>query len=187
MASKSSEFNGNILIFVDGYTVEEWRCLEHNQGDPSFFNEAGWAVGDNPRDRYCARTSLDKIRRFNNYDEVVSYIDRKRKKYPNQQFELIYEVGGSWSEVSFLDDILAIDSKMDIEAAENARLKKEFRDAELPCIEILIDKLGYKSGLQASQLLLAIRSRGVKEAKKSYSKSTYSRIYKMLKTAELVD
>ena len=91
MVSESSEFKGSILIFVDGYTVEEWRCLEHNQGDHYFFNEAGWAVGDNPRDRYCARTSHDKIRRFNDYDEVVRYIDLKRKKYPNQKFKLIYE------------------------------------------------------------------------------------------------
>ena len=187
MTSKSIEFNGNILILVEGYSVEEWRCLPHNEGDDYFISEAGWAVGDNLRDRYCARTSRDKIRRFNNYDEVVRYIDLKRKKYPNQQFQLIYEVGGSWSEVSFLDDILAIDSKMDFEAAENARLIKEFRDAELPCIEILSDKFGFKSGFQASQLLLAIRNIGAKEAKKSYSKSAYSRVYKMLKTAELLD
>ena len=187
MVSESSEFKGNILIFVDGYTVEEWRCLEHNQGDHYFFNEAGWAVGYNPRDRYCARTSHDKIRRFNDYDKVARYIDLKRKKYPNQKFKLIYEVETCWNEVSFLDDILAIDAKIDFEATENARIKKEFRDSELPCIEILSEKFGYTSGFQASQLLRTIRTSGIKEAKRSYSKSTYYRIYNILKTAELVD
>ena len=181
------EFKGNILIFVDGYSVEEWRCLDHNAADDAFFGEAGWAVGDNPRDRYCARTSHDKIRRFTDYDEVVRYVHQKQRKFPKQRFQLIYELGNKWTEVSLLDDILDIDASLGKEAAATELIRKEWRDRELPSLDLLLERYGYKDAPRLSALLHVIQTCGVIEAKNIYSRATYYRLSKMLKVAGLID
>lgn len=83
-------FKGDILIYVDGFRVNDWRCSEHNHPEDIFpFPEAsGWAVGDNPRDRYCSRLSTDKLRRFTDYDEAVRYVFEKQRKRKNERSQL---------------------------------------------------------------------------------------------------
>ena len=178
-----NEFKGNILIYIDGYTVEDWRCFEHNDPDNYFLIESGWAVGDNARDRPCARTSHDKVRRFKDYDEAVSYIFNKQKKHKNWCFHLIYEVDRHFHEVSSLDEILAIDISIELEAKEKERVRKEWRDRELPEIELLETKYGWKLGLQLALFLGVIQSKGLESAKAEHSKSTFYRLMKLLKAA----
>ena len=181
-----SEFQGNILIYIEGYTVEEWRCMEHNDPDSWHSRSGGWAVGNNPRDRYCARTSPDKIRRFQDYDETVSYIYNKKKKFPKQSFQLIYEIDNQRLEVSSLDGILAIDAEKLAKKSEVKQAQKEMRDKELPCIDLLLGKYNSRKAFAASSLLRDIRECGKIEAMNQYNKSTFYKLFKLLKDENLV-
>lgn len=92
--ANDERFKGDILIYVGGYRVDDFRCIEHNfpDGFPSP-TAGGWAVGNNARDRYCSRMALDKIRWFRDYDEAVRYIEAKRRKRENERFQLVYQLG----------------------------------------------------------------------------------------------
>ena len=182
-------FTGDILIYVDGYRVEDWRCIEHN--DPEGFpapHAAGWAVGGNPRDRYCSRLAADKLRRFKDYDEAVAYIQAKRRKRKDERFQLIYQLGDSFHEVSLLDDILAIDAAADAanetERAIRAELKKEY-DKDFPGLDELRKVATGRTAFAASDLLGRIRNVGLVEARKSYPKASFYRLLKVLRQAGL--
>lgn len=138
MSGVDESFKGDILIYVDGFKVEDWRCMPHNYPEDIYpFPEAsGWAVGDNPRDRYCSRLSTDKLRRFKDYDEAVRYIFEKRRKRKNERFQLMYQLGNAFHAVSTLDDIQAIDKAHDDEQkaieAQRARLRARSEDKKRP-------------------------------------------------------
>lgn len=156
--------------------------MEHNDPDSWHNWSGGWAVGNNPRDRYCARTSPDKIRQFHDYDEAVSYIYNKKKKFPKQSFQLIYEIDNQRLEVSSLDVILAIDA----EKSEVKQAQKERQDKELPCIDLLLGKYNFRKASAASSLLRDIRERGKIEVMNQYNKSTFYKLFKLLKDEDLV-
>jgi hypothetical protein len=178
-----SKFKGEILIYIDGFTVEEWRCWGHNNPDSFFIAESGWAVGDNSRDRPCSRASHDKIRRFNDYDEVTSFIFRKQRKHKNWRFRLIYDVEGSINEISSLEDILAIDAQMEKLAAEEELARTIWRDQHMPEFDRLNEKYGLRLGTQLAMFLGECRLKGIEATKLEQGKSRYYRLIKFLQAA----
>lgn len=189
--SSDESFKGHILIYVDGFKVNDWRCIEHNHPEDIFpFPEAsGWAVGDNPRDRYCSRLSTDKLRRFKDYDEAVRYVFEKRRKRKNERFQLMYQLGNAFHAVSTLDEILAIDKAHDDEQkaieAQRAQLRAEF-DKDLPGLDALQKVTGRQTAYAASELLKKMQDEGVATAKASIPASSYYRLVKALRAAGLM-
>lgn len=199
MTAPSDEtFKGDILVYVDGYKVEDWRCMPHNNPEDTFpFPEAsGWAVGDNPRDRYCSRLAADKIRRFKNYDEVVRYVFEKGRKWKSQRFQLMYQVNHALSdvptfhEVSTLDEILAIDKLGEDERRAFEARRKELQaeyDKEYPGIKVLQGVVGRHTAFAASALLGAIQRDGLDMVKSAHSQSSFYRLVKILRQVGLLE
>lgn len=176
------QFKGSILIFVDGYGVEEFRCIGHNNPDDFFFGESGWAVGNNPRDRYCARSSHDKIRHFNSFDEAVDYVYRKQRKRLGERFQLVYEIGNEWHRVSTMDDILAIDTELDAKQRETEKRRAHASQG----YEILCKFAPPKMAADATMLLRVTLDNGEDTARSLFSKTAYSRLIKLLIEADLL-
>ena len=113
MLGEIKKFEGYLIIYVKNYVVRELKVLKHNYPDEypySCHELGGWLVGDNDRGRYCSVTNPDKIRKFYDYDEAVSYIFDRKKKYKDQEFQLVYCVDQTEHQVSTLDEIIAIDA-----------------------------------------------------------------------------
>lgn len=181
---------GDILIFVDGYGVEDFRCVELNLGhkfsqpepDQMYWYLDGWAVGNNARDRYCSRNASDKIRRFKSYDEAVRYINAKQRKRPKERFHLVYEVGNQKQKVSLLDEILAIDASIDADE----RSRQESVTKHYPEFDQLRKVMGTVVAHNAAELLGLLRNQGEEAARARFSKATYYRLRGVLKDAGLL-
>lgn len=177
-----AEFKGNILIaIVGGYRVEDMRCLELNNPDGFWQSDIGWLIGDNTRDRPCGR--LDKARCFKDFDEAVAFAFRKQQKQKKWRLQLLYEVDRYVHKVSSLDEILAIDAKLEADANEAELIRKEWRDRDMPECAKLEEKYGYKLGMQLAVFLGTIRNHGIEAAKAEGSTSTFYRLKKLLKDA----
>lgn len=181
-------FHGHLMIFIEGYAINEFRCVDHNESHPNSIDYfvRGYAVGDNPTNRPCARSSYNKIKKFHDYDEAVALIDRRRRKNPRERYQLIYEVENLRRLVSSLDEILAVDADLDAHKAETKRIQKELRDRDLPGLDILEQTHDSRTALNAAMLLGIIRNKGMDAAKQSTGKSTFYRLVKILRTAGLV-
>lgn len=190
MGAADESFKGDLLIYVDGFKVEDWRCMPHNYPEDIYpFPEAsGWAVGDNPRDRYCSRLSTGKLRRFKNYDEAVRYVFEKRRKRKNERFQLMYQLGNAFHAVSTLDDIQAIDRAEEAEQraidARRAELRAE-REKEMPGLDVLLKVAGRQTAMSASLLLGRIRKDGFEAAKAVHPHSSFYRLMRVLHQAGL--
>lgn len=174
---RQNEINGNILIAIR-YTVEDMRCMELNLPDQFWQEDIGWLVGDNAKDRPCGDPR--KARRFKMFDDAVTYVFNKQKKHKKWRFNLLYEVGNETHKVSTLDEILAIDAKLQTEITEIERVRKEYRDRDMPELEKLEAKYGWKTGVRLALLLGIIRNKGIDAAKQGSSLSTFRRLKKML-------
>lgn len=173
MAEK--EFAGDLLIFVEGYEQKDFRCIEINSTD-DFFWSTGWAVGDNSRGRYCSRQATDKIRKFREFDEAVRYIEARRRKRPKEKFFLVYLLDNTWTRVSSMDEILALDAaavKVKPEPSERSRQR-----------DILLG-LGHSMAM-ANRLVFyleEVREEGEAVANARLSRATLFRYGKLLKEA----
>lgn len=168
----------------------------HERGSSEWY-EDGWAVGDNPRERFCKWAGASPMYRFHDYDEAVTYIQRlrQRRKRPHESYSLVYftkGVGGAtrYQPVSFLDDILAFEAEIDSEIKQNAQAQEERKQAfldEYPEIDRL--KASYRGlkAYQLSELLKVIRSGDTEAAKKGVSKSTFYKNVKELKNLGLLE
>ena len=188
---REAAFKGHILIYVYGYKMDDWRCLEHNHPTRSFPypHDSGWAVGNNPRDRYCSRAAEDKLRRFTDFDEAVKYIFDKRQKRKKERFELAYELGNTVYEVSSLDELLAIDKALEDENKSLDEQRKILLDQaarEYPGLDVLRGRVSNKIAYRASELLKSIQDNEAEVAKSGYSKKTYYRYMKILREAGLL-
>jgi hypothetical protein len=173
------EFAGDLLIFVEGYMQKDFRCIEINSTD-DFFWSTGWAVGDNSRGRYCSRQATDKIRKFREFDEAVRYIEARRRKRPKERFFLVYLLGNTWTRVSSLDEILAIDAA----AAGEVRSEPSERSRQR---SILLG-LGHSMAM-ANRLVFyleEVREEGEAAANARLSRATLSRYARLLKEAGLL-
>ncbi len=188
---------GSILVFVDGYGVDDFRCAELNlghkfaqpePGEMFWFND-GWAVGNNARDRYCSRNASDKVRRFKSYDEAVDYIFKKQRKRPKERFSLVYELDRTIELVSSFDEILAIDAKAKSEQqAQDSyrRQQSELREVQFPGLDVLRKRVGLVVANNAAELLGLLRNEGESAARERFSKATYYRLRGLLKDAGLL-
>lgn len=188
---------GSILIFVDGYGVDDFRCAELNlghkfaqpePGEMFWFND-GWAVGNNARDRYCSRNASDKVRRFKSYDEAVDYVFKKQRKRPKERFSLVYELDRAVELISSLDEILAIDAKArsEQEARDSYRRQQsELREVQFPGLDVLRKRVGLVVANNAAELLGLLRNEGESAARERFSKATYYRLRGLLKDAGLL-
>jgi hypothetical protein len=172
---------GHILIAIKGYEVEDMRCIELNRPEGFWQGDVGWLVGDNAKDRPCGDPS--KARRFKNYDDAVAYIYNKQKKHKKWIFNLLYEVDNRTQKVSTVDEILSIDAMIEAEKNENDQMRKECRDRDMPELEMLEAKYGWKNGVRLALLLGIIRNNGIDAAKQGSSTSTFQRLKKMLNDA----
>lgn len=161
------------------------------------WGEEGWAVGDNPRDRFCKWMSNAPKRRFTDYDEAVRFIYelRQRRKKAHEAYTLVYvSVGVQGKEqftiVSSMDDIDAFEAQLLADQqAHNARQEQyAARQAiEHPCLDCLKEKYSRGLAWELSELLGVIRTRGESAAKESLPKATYYRYMKNLRDAGCLD
>lgn len=154
---------GDFVVYVEGYGVDDYRCFDHNVPGNNMSDKnygSGWAMGDNARNRYCARGS-GKVRHFASFDEAVGAIARQRRKYPKQHFQLIYCVAGRKWPVSFQDDAIRLDRELDDEVAEveaaTADLPRE-TDREYPMRDELMARFGAPTGTRLAEFLGAVQS-----------------------------
>ena len=186
--------NGHLVIFVDGYKYH-YKHMCHflvsagntysvpdtlmpasadEIGSMSWW-EDGWAVGDNPRDRLCKRMGAKSLKKFYDFDEAVRFCYARQKKFKQQQCVLVYvyknHMGREIQEaIRSLDEITAIDAKMEIERQEIKVLEAK-RDAELnaryPEFEQLTQAFGHMKAYKISRQFAEAREMGVDSMKKS--------------------
>jgi hypothetical protein len=190
--------NYTFHVFSSGASVPD-RLLPaeiHERGSTEWY-EDGWAVGDNPRERFCKWEGASPMYRFHDYDEAVTYIQRlrQRRKRPHESYSLVYStkgVGGItyYQPVSFLDDILAFEAEIDAEIKQNAQAQEERKRAlleEYPEIDRLKAVYRGLKAYQLSELLKALRGGDTETAKNGMSKSTFYKNVKELKNLGLLE
>lgn len=158
--------------------------------DTTEWTDEGWAVGENARDRFCKWRGSKPMKRFRNYDEAVTFIQRlrQRRKARKEAYTLVYVYQGrdkkdQYRPVSFLDDILAIDREIDGDKASREAAYKE----HYPEIDVLTDRHGPAMAHQLSALLAAIRKNGMQKAMEGISKATFYRHVRHLKDAGILE
>lgn len=162
--------HGHIFIYVDGYRNALPTAFEINVPQHSW---EGWAVGVH---RYCSRAYLEKMRRFESFDEAVAYIDKQRRKRPHERFQLMYcpeeSLPGHLHPVSSLDEILQIDQQV----LQERTLRREWVDEMLPALEQL--KKFYKAGKAArlSMFLREVQEKGVASVRANAKSSFYKAV-----------
>lgn len=162
---------GHFVVYIDGYIVRDYRCEDHNfpaqypWEKRMFTTEGGWAIGDNARNRPCARLHK-RIRKFTDYDEAVAAISVRRRKYPHESHQLIYRIPDQREEwrVGSLDEALAIDAKLRVAAEEQERIRREIWADEYPERERLSERYGMRAGFMLSEFLGFIRKHGFEQA-----------------------
>lgn len=185
--------DGPALISVPDRLV---KAKLHPVGSSEWFEE-GWAVGDNPRERFCKWGGASPMYRFHDYDEAVTYIQRlrQRRKRPHEAYSLVYfsrGIGGAESckPVSFFDDIIAFEAELANEVAQADSAKALRHDAylaEYPEIDRLKAAFGLSKAHRLSGLLKAIRLDGGAAIKKEMSNASFYRGVKELRTHGLVE
>lgn len=184
-----TEYRGKLYIFVDKAEDGDSKALEtasgdvfaqRNPGEPLwYFN--GWGVGANARSQYCARTSTSKLRSFDIYSEAMDFVRKKRKARPSERFFLVYWIDNRKFIVNGLEQIQQIDRDlatvvplMDDDLGQRVKL------------ETLTQRVGNIVANNALALLRDLARDGEEAARARFSAATYSRLWQVLKEAELV-
>jgi hypothetical protein len=167
----------------------------HPVGSEEWY-EDGWAVGDNPRERFCKWGGASPVYRFYNYDEAVVYIQRlrQRRKRPHETYSLVYfsrGVGGRefHRPVSSLDAIDDFEAELAKEVSENneaALVRQAAYNAEYPEIGRLKAAFGALKAHRLSLLLKSLRDDGGVEAKREMSKGSFYRGVRELREMGLI-
>lgn len=186
---RMAEFLGKLYIFVDKAPDGELELTDLPRGDlfdlrrpgePLWFLQ-GWAVGNNPRSQYCARTSKSKCRTFSIFAEAMDFVRKKRNARPDDKFFLVYGVDGREFVVNGLDEIQAIDRSLaDVDhfASEHLERREHF--------ETLTHKVGKIVATNALTLLRDLQRYGEDAARTRFSAATYARLWQVLRDAGLV-
>ena len=188
---------GFLVVYVYGYRVDDWRCLDHNnppqltQSKGWINDDAGWAFGDNPRGRYCSIHNK-KIRKFDDFDAAIDAIYlQQQKKRRGERYQLIYRVKREVHEVSTEADIEAIDALISAEDAELARhlaeRNKEY-ERERPERHRLRERHGLVMAGRLSEFLGQIRELGFDRAVENLgvAKATAYRYKRLLRDEGLL-
>ena len=211
MPEKTSRLlHGHLVIFVDGYkyrykglthfvTVDGANYAVPDSVMPAYIHEVGsmdwwqdgWAVGDNSRDRLCARSGSKPLRKFVDYDDAVAYIYARQKKNKKQQQILVYVTkSGHGREVRHvvrsMDDIAAIDAANEREVLE-IKNEQERRESELkaryPELDLLRQKFKYVKAWELACILADLREKGRDAVMASMPRSSWYRLARQLREA----
>jgi len=185
------------VFFEDGYVVTVPDHLlppPSNDVGSNAWWEDGWAVGDNQRDILCLRAGAKPLRRFYYYDEAVSFVFHRQKKYKSHQHILVYatkELGGKeqLEVVRSLDDINAVEARVAAEIAENDVLLAERRakfELQYPHLKVLQEQFNGSMALTLSILIQELRDEGYEAVKATRPKATLSRQIKRLRELGLL-
>lgn len=184
-----AEFRGKLYIFVDKPVDEKSRPIEALRGDvfdlrmpgePLWYLH-GWAVGNNARSQYCARTSKSKCRTFEIFSEAMDFVRKRRNARPQENFFLVYHVDEREFVVNGLDEIQKIDQSL-ADLGNPASEYTEQREA----FETLTQRVGKIVATNALALLRDLTKYGEDTARARFSAATYSRLRQVLQDANLV-
>ncbi|MCK9987760.1 MAG: hypothetical protein AzoDbin1_04232 [Azoarcus sp.] len=165
--------------------------------DTPEWSEEGWAVGDNPRDRFCKWNGTKPVRRFKDYDEAVRFVFRLRqkRKRPNEAYTLVYVtrngLGKDVSQaVSSLDDIEAIELQLCAERTQIETEQANYRaqlEIERPAYAQLREAYGPARGFTLSDFLKRVREQGLAAVKAQHPHSSFYRNVRELRALGLID
>lgn len=188
-------------VFSDSLTKETYsvpdRIMPRDKPDPNVPEWAGegWSVGDNPRERFCKWLGPKERKRFLDFDEAVSYIQRLRakRKGSGEAYTLVYMAPGINGReqmyiVGYLDDIMAADKAIELEIDQANEVKEAQKAAmreEYPEVDKLAELYGRRKAYDLASLLKQIRE-GVDAETLKTSRSSYYRQRKQLKDAGLL-
>lgn len=185
-----AEFRGKLYIFVE--TSQEEETPAHAKDPDDIFGQRdpgdrlwyliGWAVSDNVRGSYCARTSTSKLRAFGTFIECMDFVRKKRRSRRKATFHPVYEINGRKSIVTSLEQILRLDD--DSARTEHSGPSGEAADAVL---NALTEKVGKIVAANALALLRTFDREGEAAARSLFSNATYERLWRVLHEAALTD
>lgn len=161
-----SEWNGHFVVYVGGYYQEGMGTAAHNgvSAEPTPWDwENGWAMGDNARNRYCCRDSK-KIRKFCEYDQAREAVQKQRRKFPEQEFLILYCRNNQILPARTLEEALKLKAAFD-----QADDKQEQRQREwCPELEVLSQHFERRHAIKLSCFLREYRKNPTpKEAAKA--------------------
>jgi len=199
---------GHLVIYVDGYKYH-YRNMVHlisqdgkqysvpdrlmpppdEDIDSMAWWENGWAVGENSRDRLCARFGVKPLRKFFDYDEAVSFAYARQQKNKTQQHVLVYVTKGAHGKeerhvVRSLDEVVAIDAANAKEAADNeaARIRQEEeRKARYPELGLLQQHYGQMKAWVMADRLAEAREKGSEHVMALMPKGSWYRFVRELR------
>lgn len=168
----------------------------HPVGSMSWIEE-GWAVGDNPKERFCKWGWIKPMLKFHDFDEAVAYVYRlrQRRKAKREEYTLVYFLNdhhgkAKYQPVSTLEDIARYESEIDNETAiynEARKVARRVTEEEYPSLELILKSCGSSSAIGLSMLLKAIRRDGAEKVMQSMPKATYYRQVKKLRDLGLLE
>lgn len=158
--------------------------------------EHGWAVGDNPRRRFCKWAGARPKYRFHEFDEAVFYIQRlrQRRKRLHESYSLVYCILDPDKKehclpVSSLDDIGSFEAELAREkaATEKAKLINQAAHlAEYPAINRLKEVFGLSKAYALSKFLKSYNLDNGVELKRSMPSGSFYRCCKQLRQLGLI-
>ena len=184
-----AEYRGKLYIFVDvspeeastPSVAEAGDLFELRRPGEMLWYLNGWAVGNNARSSYCARTSLSKMRNFDTFAEAKDCVRKKRKTRPTEAFHLVYEIEGRKSIVTSLEQIQQQDGNL-----VGADHRNHNEVAEYPELKTLTEKVGKIVATNALELFRTLAQEGEDAARARFSSATYQRLWQVLHEAQLV-
>ena len=170
---------GFLVIFIDGYVTDGFSAHGLNHPNMSW---DGWAVGEH---RPCSRHSVEKLRRFNDYDEAVQDMFQRSRKRPQETYSLRYIrplAGGGYeiNPVSSLDEIEKLDQDWQNRQANVSASNKTLRDDLFPFFDELETLLEPSKVMKASGFVRELKQNG-HAAVRAEMGSSYSRKIKELR------
>ena len=191
-----AEYQGNLYIFVDQQQqqqqqqepdcarseIEPGNVFELRTPGESLWYLSGWAVGRSAQNRYCARTSLSKLRNFETFSEAMDFVRSKRKARPWETFHFVYELEGQKSIVTGLEQIQQRDKRrLDPDGHGLSGLVDHQK------LETLTEKVGKIVATNALVLFRTLVKEGEAAARARFSAATYERLHQVLLEAALVE
>lgn len=199
---------GHLVIYVDGYKYH-YKGLTHfveqdkklfavpdtlmpppdHEVDSMQWWEEGWAIGDNPTNRPCSRFGIKRLKKFKNWDDAVSFVYARQRKYKKQKHTLVYVVKNAFNKeighvVRSTDEIAAIDAEINKEAKEIAVAQQkqiDERNARYPELDLLRQNFGSMKAWTMAEFLHEYRTKGRDHIAATVSRATMYRYIRELK------
>lgn len=154
------------MIFVPDRLI---KAELHDVGSTSWIEE-GWAVGDNPKERFCKWGWIKPMLKFHDFDEAVAYVYRLRqkRKAKREVYTLVcflkdHQGRENFKPVYSIEDIARYENEVDNETAiynEALKAARQANDEEYPSLDLIVSSCGVSSVIGLSTLLKAIRNEG---------------------------